>query len=186
MMLFDEFAVRRARGERPDVGEYLERAGEGADELRELLDRLLASTPPPEPDPDAVAAMQAWLAGEPPLLELRVRRGLRRDDVVGSLVTRLGLDPAKREKVKRYYHRLENGLLDPSRVDRRVLDALSETLRARVEDLGVWRTPPLDAAMHYVRADAEQAAPVFEPRAAAEADEERDEVDELFTGGGDR
>ena len=58
-----------------------------------------------------------WLQGNPPLLELRRRRGLKRDLVVDGLVRLLGLDPGKRERVARYYDELETGLLDASRVD---------------------------------------------------------------------
>ena len=179
--LFDDYAVRYARGERPDARAYLTRAGDGADELADLLDRFLAAAPPPPVDDDLVAAFQAWLAGDPPLLELRVRRGLRRDEVVDGLIERLSLDRGKREKVKRYYHRLETGLLEPSGVDRRVFEALGEALRARVEDLLAWRPRPLEAAA-YLRADAAVPPPPapadVHERAAAE---EPDEIDALFT-----
>lgn len=184
--LFDEYAARYARGERPDVREYLARAGERQDELRELLDRFLASSPPPEPDEETLAAMNAWLGGAPPLLELRVRRGVRRDEIVDALMGRLGLDRAKREKVKRYYHRLETGLLDPSGVDRRVFDVLAEALHAHARDFLAWRPPPVsDPAVAYLRAEAPDADRLAETRArfAAAALGERDEIDELFTGG---
>src|SRR4051812_26218471 len=118
--LFDEFAASFARGERPDAREYLERASDGRDELAALIDGYLERVPPPAPDNDAVLLASAWLAQQPPLLELRTQRGLRRDEVVDTLVAALGLDSAKRDKVKRYYHELEGGLLDPDRVDRRV------------------------------------------------------------------
>ena len=183
--LFDEYAVRYARGERPDARAYLTRAGEGADDLAELLERFLAAAPAPPTDEDLVAAFEAWLAGDPPLLELRIRRGLRRDEVVDGLIERLSLDRAKREKVKRYYHRLETGLLEPSGVDRRVFEALGEALRARVEDLLAWRPRPLEAAA-YLRADADAAAAPPTPPAALIAKEavaEPDEIDALFTQG---
>src|SRR6266511_5839181 len=113
--LFDELARRFGAGERPDVTEYLGRAGEEADELAALLDAFLQAAPTLPPAEETVAMMEAWTAGEPPLLALRVRRGLRRAQVVDALVRLLGLDPAKREKVAAYYHRLETGLLDPRR-----------------------------------------------------------------------
>ena len=182
--LFDDYAVRYARGERPDARVYLSRAGDGADELADLLDRFLAAAPPPPVDDDLVAAFDAWLAGAPPLLELRVRRGMRRDDVVDGLIERLGLDRGKREKVKRYYHRLETGLLEPSGVDRRVFEALGEALRARVEDLLAWRPRPLEAPA-YLRADAD-ASPLAPPAVgrARSVAEEPDEIDALFTKAG--
>jgi hypothetical protein len=184
--LFDEYAARYARGERPDARDYLARAGERQEELRDLLDRFLASSSPPEPDEETLAAMNAWLGGDPPLLELRVRRGLGRDQVVDALTDRLGLDHAKREKVKRYYHRLETGLLDPSGVDRRVFDVLAEALHTHARDFLAWRPPPVsDQAVAYLRAEAIDANRLTEARArvAAAAPGTRDEIDELFTGG---
>ena len=120
MELFDAFCRQHVRGERPDVRDYLERAGPEQEELSRLIDRYLASAPPPKPEPENVQVMTAWLAGEPPLLELRRRRGLGRDAVVEELVGSLSLDPAKRGKVKTYLHELETGWLDPTRVSRRV------------------------------------------------------------------
>ena len=121
-----------------------------------------------------------WLQGDPPLLELRRRRGLRRDVFVDALVRLLGLDPRKREKVARYYHELETGLLDASRVDRRVFAALAEALRARAEDLPPWSAPPRPPEGVYLRAAEPAAAPSVRLPPAAEA--EWDEIDRLFCG----
>src|SRR5688572_7202292 len=105
MELLEEFAVRRARGERPDALLYLERAGDGAGELAAMIDRLVASAPPPEPAPQVVERMRALVAGEPALLGLRLGRRMRLDDVVAGLVERLGLDRARAPKVRRLYQR---------------------------------------------------------------------------------
>ncbi len=55
MVLFDEYAARFARGERPDPREYLRRAGEGAEELASLIDAAealrLTAAAPPRPSP---------------------------------------------------------------------------------------------------------------------------------------
>jgi hypothetical protein len=181
--LFDDYAARFARGERPDARAYLARAGDGAEELAALIDRYLEAAPAPAPGEDARAAAASWLEGEPPLLALRTRRGLRVDAVVDALIGALGLDVAKRAKVKRYYQRLETGLLEPRRVDQRVFDALAETLRASLADVRAWRPRPIEAEPAYrMEADAMplQSAPVF-----AEADDpERDEIDVLFLEGG--
>src|ERR687895_755334 len=118
--LFDDYAARFARGERPDAR--------------------------------ARAAAAAWVEGEPPLLALRTRRGLRREEVVDALVRALGLDVAKREKVKQRYHELETGQLDARRVDDRVWDALSGALRAPVEALRAWRPRPRGPHPVYLRA----------------------------------
>lgn len=181
LILFDDYAARWARGEAPDARDYLARAGEGKAELAELLDRFLISAPPGEPEPELAASFAAWAAGDPPLLELRVRRGVRRDELVEAIVERFGLAQAKRAKVGRYVHRLEAGLLDPRGVDRGVLAAWAAVLRARVDDLLAWRPPPPapEPAASYLRASEPTVA--FSRSAPAPA-EEWDEVDELFAG----
>jgi hypothetical protein len=178
--LFDEYALRFARGEAPDAREYLERAGPGREALADLIDRYLAEVPPREPDEDLVAAFAAWASGEPPLLELRVRRGVRRDAIVEAIVARFGLPQAKRAKVGRYVHRLETGLLDLRGVDRGVLEAWAGALRARVDDLLAWRPPEAEeaaASPAYLRSAAAAVELDLPPQASAD---EWDEVDELF------
>jgi hypothetical protein len=178
--LFDEYAARFARGERPDPRDYVARAGARADELAELIDGFLARTVPPQPDEEARDLARAWVGGEPPLVALRVRRGLRRSAVVDALVQRLGLDPQKREKVRAYYHRLESGLLDPAGVDQSVFGVLIELLGFRALELVRWRIPPQEE-LAYMRlpTDAvlaqEAAQPAAEPA-------EPDEIDRLFIG----
>lgn len=177
--LLDEFAARFARGERPDPRDYLRRAGEEADELAELIDAVLVAGGPPAPDQETVALMEAWIAGEPPLLELRRRRGQRREAVVEAILAALGLEPAKRAKVAGHYHRLESGLLDTRRVDRRVLDAIAGAIGATVDDVLAWAAPPRGtvAAEVYLR---QAAAPARAVDAFAAEVGEPDEVDVLF------
>jgi hypothetical protein len=177
--LLDDFAARFARGDRPDPRIYLDRAGDRAGELADLIDAYLVAAPPPPADPEAVALMGAWIAGEPPLLELRRRRGRRREAVVEAILGALGIDPAKRGKVAGHYHRLESGLLDTRRVDRRVLDAIAGAIGATVDDVLAWAAPPRGAAAAgvYLRAAAAPAAGVMTTDATAEAP---DEVDALF------
>ncbi|HXV57729.1 MAG TPA: hypothetical protein VD704_07670 [Gaiellaceae bacterium] len=179
--LFDEYAARWARGEAPDAREYLARAGPAAGELADLLDRFLASAPPGEPDPELAASFAAWAAGEPPLLVLRVRRGVRREAIVEAIVERFALAEARRPKVGRYVHRLETGQLDARGVDPGVLEAWAGVLRARVEDLLAWRPEPAPrTAASYLRAADPAAADALAPPTPAD---ERDEVDELFARG---
>ena len=184
LALFDEFAARWARGERPDAREYLARAGAQADELAPLLERVAAASPPPEPSEEMVALIRAWRGGQPPLLELRRRRRLTRAAVVDALVAALGLDVAKRDKVAGYYHELESGLLDPGRVDRRVFQALAETLKARVEDLLAWEPPVQHESVYYRRSDPtfDTAAEASSLASPAEPEEPPDDVDRLFRG----
>jgi hypothetical protein len=184
-ILFDEFAVRHARGEAPDVREYLARAGSERDELGRLIDRYLQTAPTRRATEEETVLMQARIAQEPPLLVLRRRRRLGRHAVVDGLVRLLGLDAAKEDKVARYYHELEVGLLDATRVNRRVWACLRDLLGADVESLLARPRrpePPATAtAVAYLRASDLTLNEVHAPAAAAR--EEPDEVDRLFTGG---
>lgn len=169
MKLFDEYVERFERGERPDLRAYLERAGEGRDELASLVDVWLQVAPAPEPDEETVALMAAWIAGEPPLVTLRARRGLRRADVVDRIIERFSLDRAKRPKVERYYHEVETGQLAPAPRIREALEALfGQTALA-------WKARPLPAEPAYYRADE-----VIAPHAVQPVEEPWDEIDELF------
>src|SRR6266536_2241291 len=136
--LLDEYAAAYARGERPEASDYLERAGGEADELARLIDGFLSAAPRPDTNAETVELFEGWVAGESPLLRMRVARGMTRDRAIDALVDRLDLDRQKRAKVKRYYHQLESGVLDPARVDRRVFDVLADALRANAADLLAW------------------------------------------------
>lgn len=179
--LFDEFAQAYLRGESPDVQSYLARAGGERDDLGGMIDRFLQAVPAQAATEEETVLMQARLEQEPPLMLLRIRRKLSREAVVDALLRALSLDPAKREKVDGYYHQLETGLLDPEPVDRTVWEVLSDLLRANTRALALNRQPPPAAAPAFRRFDADF---VLEERAvhAAPLEEERDEVDTLFTG----
>jgi hypothetical protein len=191
--LFADYADAYARGERPSAEEYLGRAGAEAEALAAMIDRFVAATPARRPDESEIAVTEAWVRGESPLLHVRVARGITRDGIVDALIERLGLDRAKRDKVKRYYHELESGLLDARRVDRRLWGAIAETVRARVDEIARWRPIPVTAAQPagaFLRAGNQQVAfrarmaSLEEPiSASAPGPEPRDEIDRLFTGG---
>ena len=189
--LFDELAAAYVRGERPDLAAYLAQAGDDADELARLVDAFLRTVPPPEPSDDDVAVMRARLEGEPGLLALRKRRSRKVDEVVDDLAARLEVDD--RARLKRYYQRLEGGVLDPHRVDQRVWDVLRDLFGTNVRNL----IRPLvtregSSAMAYYRRSvsfepaASQPAPsAAEPPAVTEPDpapSERDALDRLFLG----
>jgi hypothetical protein len=180
-ILFDEYALRHARGERPDVRDYLDRAGNDRDMLGRMIDRFLETAPARQPFDEEIVLMQARLQHEPPILVLRQRRKLGRRAVVSALIGALGLDAGKREKVAGYYHELEVGLLDPTRVSRAVWQALDDVYAANVEALARIRegyAEPSQAV--YLRAEetVHHALAVAPPSA-----EPPDEVDRLFTGG---
>ena len=181
--LFDEYASAYARGERPQAPAFLERAGVQADELALLLDGFLAAAAVPEPDEETVAMIGAWLAGDPPLLDLRVRRGVRVDEVVEGLVRGLGLAATGRGKVKRYYQRLEGGLLDPAAVSKRVWAELDRLLGPSATDLAAFRPPPAPAVA-FLRAPPASPGEALPSLAVADAaSEPEDEIDRLFTSG---
>jgi len=181
--LFDEFARRFARGENPVVREYLERAGESGDELARMLDRFLASAPPSPPPAERVEMMRAWIAGQPPILELRKQRGLTRDVVVERLLGTLGLKEEQRAKLREHYHRLETGLLEPRGVDRRVWEALGSILGASVADLAGWRPRPIEAKPAFRMSSEAMADPRAKRSRLASSPPEEDEVDRLFRSG---
>lgn len=180
--LFDDYAARFARGERPEVRRYLARAGTGADGLAQLIDGYLARATPPAPSEETVALSTAALQGRSALAEARERRGLSRADVVDALVAALGLDRAKTAKIARYYAELETSDRDATRVDRRVFEALATTLRASAADLVPRRPRARTVSWGLSLAPA---APVMPPPSAAAAApptrvEPPDEVDRLF------
>jgi hypothetical protein len=179
--LFDEYAAAYARGERPRAEDYLDRAGPDRTHLASLLDEFIRRTPAPPATEDDKRYLGLLLAQDPPLLSLRVERGLRVDDVVGSLMDRLGLESTKRAKVKRYYQRLEGGLLDPLRVSKRLRAALADVLGTEADAAVFWKGSVAAAAPAFLRrAEYLEAAPATpSPGPAAE-----DEIDRLFTGGG--
>lgn len=187
--LFDEYAAAYARGEQPAAEEYLARAGEDADELAGLLEGVVASVPVPAAAAAEVTAFAVWVEGRSPLRRLRTERGATLEHVVENLIERLGLDHAKREKVKRYYRELEAGLLDASRVSRRVWDALAVI----VGPLGALPPPPQAEQMVARPAAVRQykIAYTAPPAAAARAapreptsEPPTDEIDRLFRGTG--
>jgi hypothetical protein len=184
--LFGEYAAAYSRGERPQGREFLARAGEQADELARLIDSFLTRAPAPTPDEHTLELFEAWQAGESPLLRLRTAHGVTLDTVVAELVRRLGLHERKTEKLKRYYHELEAGLLVPEHVDRRVWNVLAETLGARVSDLVECRPrPPAFPIATFARAAHMSGA--LSVRAMAQQgqeDKERDEIDALFHSAG--
>lgn len=182
--LFDEFAIRRARGERPDIDAYLDRAGDGADELADLIEGLVMATPTPEPSPEAAVIARALLADQPPLYALRSAKGLRREAVVGRIRAAIGTPERLLDRLRDRYHELESGLLDVRGVDRRVADAVAAALGMDAADLPAWRPGASDDAVEY--AMARSAAPEAMLRYdamladAAAPDPEAAELDRMF------
>jgi len=188
-LLFEEFAVRSARGEHPDVRDYLERAGDDRDELAALLDGYVAATPAQAPSAETLATFAELLPGDaetPPMLAARVRLGLPRTQVVRTLMEWLAIPREEEDRVARYYHELETGLLDPKRVQPLVWHNLAKIFGTGIRALVLHPTepPPAMVAAYYRLSDdvvLDAAASPALPSMAAAAPE-RDEVDMLFTG----
>jgi hypothetical protein len=181
--LFDEWAARYARGESPDPLAYLERAGAHADDLARLMDGFLQLAPRNAPSDETLLLARAWVSGASPLVELRVSRGVRREQVVDAVMGEFELAAGRRDKVKRYYHELESGLLDPAGLDDRLVDLLARTLRATRDAILAWRPRAIPAAPAY------RTAAWQEPRATpspAVGGASLDEVDRLFRSRADR
>src|SRR4051794_9745754 len=105
--LLDEYMAAFARGEAPDVREYLAQAPE----LAPLIESFLVRAEPPPPTEAQVALAEAWAEGASPLETLRMKRGVQLDDLVAALVGVLALDLSRAPKVKRYVAQLEAGSL---------------------------------------------------------------------------
>jgi hypothetical protein len=75
--LFDEFVDAHLSGQRPDVRDFLRRAGTASEELGLLIDRYLEVAPIQEPDPETVVALNARLDHVTPLTAARRRLAAR-------------------------------------------------------------------------------------------------------------
>jgi hypothetical protein len=193
-------------GRRPDVDEHVARAAEpDRERLATDIVAFLAFAPTPDYDDAALAAIRAEPAVAsaaaaahapgglwPALLPfLRRRAALSTGQLAAGLVGALGLPSDREPKTRGYLERLEAGELEPRGLSARVLDGLARLLgvpRGELEGAGAFGGPP--AAPALFRAEGAAAAAlrddldVIADALAAPSDEEWDEVDELFRGGG--
>lgn len=200
--LLAEYIEEQRRGGDADPLPYLERASPAdRHELAALIDGFLARAPRRHFDEAAfrdsraeatVESLERSIDGSaglwPALLpRLRARAGLKRRELVEHLAAALGVE-ARQAKVERYYHEMELGLLPAAGVSDRVLAALAQLIGSTAAELrdagsslgagGESRTVTV-AFARTVHADA--AAP---PAGSTAGEEQWDEVDELFRGGG--
>jgi transcriptional regulator with XRE-family HTH domain len=205
-----EFIDAWNAGERPDVADYIARVpAEEQAKLAEQLVSFLSFAPTPAYSEEALAAIRAEpivaevlaAPGEkggllPSLLAtLRERFLITPAQLAGELVRALGLPTDREEKTASYLSQLERGELEPTRVSRRVFDALAHLFgvsRGELEgagDLGGWgpRPAPAPGAVFRADEDAAEAAgrhlEVLADALHAPGGGGRDEVDELFLGG---
>jgi hypothetical protein len=181
-------------GRRPRVREYLARIPDGPDrdELADQITSWLEVAPTPSYDEETRAQIRAEpiVAGAlvGPVPALRAHAGLSISELASRLIERLSLHRSDIDRAADYLERLESGRLDPSRVSRRLLDALGVLLGAP----GALTVPPprpaagtmfraASDAGDWVRDDIE----VLSRAAMAPAPPPMDELDRLFTGGPD-
>jgi transcriptional regulator with XRE-family HTH domain len=210
--ILSEFIDAWNAGARPRVRDYLARAPAGAD--RDDLAAQLTTWLEVAPTPGYSEATRAEIRAEPVVRRvlaaadddaglwpsvvpaLRERAGLTVREVASRLVARfmLGDSQSAEPRTAEYLERLERGDLEPSRVSRRLLDALADLLGASPGTLrdagalgGAFR--PAAAGGTLFRADDDRGSWVADDvdaisRAAmAPAPAPLDELDRLFVGG---
>jgi hypothetical protein len=192
--LLSEFIDAWNRGRRPRVREYLARLPDGPDrdELADQITSWLEVAPAPaydEPTRDRIRSepIVAAVLGSVPAL--RARAGLSISQLAARLLERLALDRRDSARAAGYLERLERGELDPTRVSRRLLDALGAVLG--VPGRALAESVPRPAAGAMFRAESDAAGwlrddlEVLSRAALTPAPAPMDELDRLFTGGPD-
>jgi hypothetical protein len=171
----------------------LERARDDErEQLSQLIERFLLRQPSREPTSESLAYLRAVAAladapapiADAPLVEARNRLGMKRERLVEELRRALGLRSDDDAKLRRYYHRLESGLLDTSRVSSRVWAALESILDWRGDPT---HTQPLavTAGAFARSADASTPASNIATSLGFDGSDEPvvwEDVDELFLG----
>jgi transcriptional regulator with XRE-family HTH domain len=199
-------------GRRPRMRDYLARVPDGAqrDDLAEQISSWLDVAPTPDYD----AATRAEIRAEPAVQQifeavgedaglwpqlvprLRERRGWSIAQLAERLVARFDLPRGDEGRTAAYIAQLERGQLEPSRLSRRLVNALGELLGASPGTLvdvsglhAMLRAPAMGSAL--MRADEQPEAEFLQDiellsRAAMRpAPAPLDEVDRLFFGGPD-
>lgn len=209
--LLSDFIDDWNAGRRPDVRSFLQRVPAGADrdDLAAQLTQWLEVAPTPDYDEPTRAAIRAEPtvqrvlaaadveAGLWPqvLPALRERSGLSLADLASRLAQRFGFGAPETERTAGYLERMEHGELEPSRISRRLLDALSQALGTSADALADAATfgrglrPTTAGGTLYRKDEGVEAwvasdlellsAAAFEPAPAAPLDD----VDRLFLGG---
>jgi hypothetical protein len=197
--LLSEFVDAWMAGRRPDVDEYLERAGpDDRAALEEAIDAFLDTARIPrydeatlaelraDPDVQAMADAVSWEVVVP---RLRQRAGLGIAELAESLRTAWGWDARGGSKAAEYLERLEAGELAPERVSHRVWRTLADALRVPAGTLeavaAAWRPEPelLWRADEPAQAEVGEHLDVLASALGSVIDE--DDVDRAFTGGPD-
>lgn len=207
--LLSEYIAEHRAGGDADPLDYIGRADAGdRRQLAALIDGYLARSPGAAWDEAAYRGSDAERVGEsvgrsllgvggmwPAILpRLRNQAKLTRAQVVERLSAALGV-AGREPKVATYYHEMERGALDSRRVSTRVLAALGViygTTADRLREIGTPIAKGPAAAGPPAPAMARTAAPTAEYEVVDREElrsepvrpaKERDEIDEMFTGG---
>jgi hypothetical protein len=206
--VLSEFIDAWNAGQRPRVRDYLARLPDGPD--RDTLASELSTWLETAPTPSYADAARTEIASEPTVADLftrastdaglwptvvphlRARAGLSVTDLASRLVERFSLSRADVPRTQTYLERLEAGSLDPTRVSRRVLDAIGALVGVSGPSLADtanfsrrFRTAPAAGALFRGQAD-EQVRydiEIISRAALTPAPAPMDEVDRLFVGG---
>src|SRR5688500_1390547 len=126
--VLSEFIDEWNAGRRPRVRDYLARLPDGParDELADAITDWLSVAPTPAYSEGTRGAIRAEVARTFELSRLRERAGFSPRELAARVAKAFGLSDV--ERTEGYLARLEAGELDPSRVSRRLLDALAGVL----------------------------------------------------------
>jgi hypothetical protein len=203
--LLAEYMREHRGGGEADPGSFLDRAApDDRAELAALIDAYLARAPrrgfaeasfrdsSAEATVDELQRAITGASGLWPLLlpRLRKRAGVKRRELVEQLARVLGVG-VQTDKVGRYYHLMEQGLLPAPGVSERVLDALGALVGSSAEtlrDAGRTITGPVvresGSSPAFARmSDVEELSLAAAPPRLTPEQEAWDEVDQLFRGG---
>lgn len=209
--VLNEFIDAWTAGDRPSVGDYVERVPPAdRSALAAEIGAWLSVAPAPSYPESARAAIRAepvvrrvlaateveagLLAAELP--RLRARCGLSVRDLATRVAAVVGLGSGQVDRTEDYLLRAERGELDPGRMSRRLLDALGDVLGVDPSSLAdavtlrpaSFRPATAGTAFRAAAAPAALARQDIDALAAAAmapAPSKLDEVDRLFVGGPD-
>lgn len=209
--ILERFRTDFEAGREPNVADFLGEADPGDRQvLAERIDRYLMNAPRRAWDPVAyeqsrekvvvdrfVAKLETGSGRWKELLpELRNEAQVKRSTLVERLAAALGVGTgeAQLEKVGDYYNQMEHGNLPARGVSSRVIEALASIVGVDAEEIrdagGYGRSGPSSSAAAFARVVDPDERYTLEQRVegGGEVDAqvspgERDEIDELFTGG---
>jgi transcriptional regulator with XRE-family HTH domain len=192
--LLSDFIDAWNAGHRPRVRDYLARLPDGPerDDLAGQITSWLEIAPTPAHDEETRSQIRSEpivarvLESDAALVPaLRARAGLSVGELAARLVERLSLDRADTSRAAGYLARLERGALDPSRISRRLLDALGALLGVPGDALA--RPRPAAGAIFRAESDAADRVrddiELLSRAALSPAPPPMDELDRLFMGG---